>query len=52
MYKKCTWNSCIYKKHVQTVQKLYKIHTKNGFKLEMYVLIDTNNLQTIQNVYN
>ena len=40
MYKKCTLNSYIYTKYVQTVQnftKLYKVQTKNGLKLEMYI---------------
>ena len=36
MYKKCTWNSYIYTKNVQTLQNLYKVQTKNGLKLEMY----------------
>ena len=37
MYKKCTSNSYIYTKNVQTVQNFYKVQTKNGLKLEMYV---------------
>ena len=37
MSKKCTWNSYIYTKNVQTVQNLYKFQTKNGLKLEIYV---------------
>ena len=37
MYKKCTSNSHIYTKNVPTVQNLYKVKTKNGLKLEMYV---------------
>ena len=37
MYKKCTSNSYIYTKNVQPVQNLYKVQTKNGLKLEMYV---------------
>ena len=77
MSKKCTWNSYIYTKNVQTVQNLYKFQTKNGLKLEIYVFctnkqctnftkpiqianwnglcmffIHTNNVQTIQNLYN
>ena len=47
MYKKCTSNSYIYTKNVQTVQNLYNIQTKNNLKLEMY----TNNVQTIQDLY-
>ena len=37
MYKKCTSNSYVYTKNVQTVQNLYKTQTKNGLKLEKYV---------------
>ena len=37
MYKKCTSNSYIYTKNVQPVQNLYKVQTKNGLNLEMYV---------------
>ena len=38
MYKKCTSQSDIYTKNVQTVQNLYKVQTKNSLKLEMYIL--------------
>ena len=41
---------CIYKKNVLTVQNLYKVQTKNGLKLEIYV--HKNNAQTILNLYN
>ena len=37
MYKKCTSNLYIYTKNVQSVQNLYKVQTKNGLKLEMFV---------------
>ena len=37
MCKKCTSNSYIYTKIVETVQNLYKVQTKNSLKLEMYV---------------
>ena len=43
MYKKCTQNSYIYTKNVQTVQNLYEIQTKNGLRLEMF-FVHTNNL--------
>ena len=49
MYKKCTSNSHIYTKNVPIVQNLYKVKTKNGLKLEMYVFLHANNVQkTIQ----
>ena len=35
--KKCTSNSYIYTKNVQTAKNLYKVQTKNSLKLEMYV---------------
>ena len=38
------------KKNVLTVQNLYKVQTKNGLKLEIYV--HKNNAQTILNLYN
>ena len=37
MYKKCTSNSSIYTKKVQTAQTFYKFQTKNTLTLEMYV---------------
>ena len=37
MYEKCTSNSQINTKNVQTVQNLYKVQTKNSLKLEMDV---------------
>ena len=37
MHKKCTSNSHIYTKNVQTVQNLHKVHTKKDLKLEIYV---------------
>ena len=37
MYKKCTSNSYICTKNVQTVKNLYKIQTKNSLKIKMYV---------------
>ena len=49
MYEKCTSNSQINTKNVQTVQNLYKVQTKNSLKLEMDVFC-TYNVQTIQNV--
>ena len=47
MYKKGTSNSYIYTKNVQTVQNLYKVQTKNGLKLEMYVFC----IQTMYKLY-
>ena len=52
MYKKCTSNSYIYSKNVQTVQNFYKFQIKNGLKIKMYVFVSTNNVQTMQNLYN
>ena len=37
LYSKCTSNSYVYTGNAQTVQNLYKVQTKNGLKLEMYV---------------
>ena len=37
MYKKCTSNSYICTKNVQTVKNLYKVQTKNSLKIKMYV---------------
>ena len=37
MYKKCTSNSYIHTKNVQSVQNLYKVQTEKSLKLEMYV---------------
>ena len=34
---KILYNNYIYTKKIQTVQNLYKVQTKNGLKLEMYV---------------
>ena len=39
MYKKSTANFYIDTKNVQTVQDLYKVQTKNGLKLRMYVFL-------------
>ena len=47
MYKKCTSNSYRYTKNVLTVKDLYKVQTKNGFKLEMYVFC----IQTMYKLY-
>ena len=47
MYKKGTSNSYIYTKNVQTAQNLYKVQTKNGLKLEMYVFC----IQTMYKLY-
>ena len=52
MYEKCTSNSYIYTKSVQTAQNLYKVQTKNYLKLEMYVFVHTNNAQAIQILHN
>ena len=37
MYKKCTSNSYIHTKNVQTVENLDKVQTEKSLKLEMYV---------------
>ena len=47
MCKKCTSNSYINTKNVQTVHNLYKVHTKNSLKLEMYVFC----IQTMYKLY-
>ena len=52
MYKKCTSNSCIHTKNVQTVQNLYKVQTKNDLKLEIYVFCTQKLMKTTQNLYN
>ena len=51
MYQKCTSNSYLYTKDVQTVKNLYKVQIKNGLKIEMYVFAHTSNIRTIQNLY-
>ena len=47
MYKKYTSNSYIYTKKIYKLQNLYKVQTKNGFKLEMFVFC-TNSTKPIQ----
>lgn len=47
MYKKS--NSYIRTKYVPIGQNLHKVQTEKSLKLEMYVLLFTNNVQVIQN---
>ena len=51
MYKKCTSNSYIYTKNIQTVQNLYKVQTKNGLKLEMYVFLYIQTMYKLNKTY-
>ena len=51
MYKKCTSNSYIYTKNVQTVKNLYKVPTKNGSKLEMLCFLYIHTMCKLYKIY-